>query len=1009
MSASIIVHHDPEGINKRVIHDVEPGTNLLSWLIVEYGKTGFEVPTKLFIGDIKRENEINKDNFNDINRTIKPNDIINIVHRPLGAELFYALIISIIVSVVLAPDISPPPQTENPNFPKTNESPNNRLTGQSNLARPLGRIPDIYGRMRVYPDLGAKTVTEFINHIKFVTEYLIIGRGSYDFEDIKSGETLISNIVGSEVTIFEPGDLIPELLDVTASNEVNGQEVKAPNDDSLFSTSASDISFVQSTKTFTGDTPGLNTGLAAFQGLTIGSEFIISGTTSNEGPFTFDSFSEGVTEAEPPDFEGFPTYTIGVLETVVNEDVVTEVLFEADSGASTDTVGPFIVPGSTEEVWFDIIAARGLADRRSGSSINVSVSFQLILDLIDSTGNIINTEKTTVSIVDNTLDQRFYTFKVTPFSPGSRYQASVHRLSNTVNDSAYYDTTKWSGLSGVERLINFDQGDVTSIVLTTQATDQAIKSQERKFNAIVTRKLRTYTTAGGVIIPALTATAKFADALLEHMTNSFIGNKPLSDIDLDELYTIQEALDTDPIYTDSLGRFSYSFSGDKSSVKDELITIANACRVYIKKNGNKLEFSRDEVQTTRTTLFNTRNKKPRSEKKSIRLQRPSDNDGVEIQWIYEDSGEAFTEEFNDGSAVNPKKIEATGIRNFKQAWNRGNIEFSKLKLQRESVKFESTKEGLLVQVGDRVANADGTDVQTQSGEVKSLSTLTVETYTEIDFDGNPNASVILRDESSGVSDEIIVTPRLDGVNGFILAQLPAFTIRVRGDLDYQVGTLYTLALTGEQKIKDYILQKRTPKQNGYVTLELLNYNPDVYDPDTETPPPHETTITTVQLDPVASGGIVEDLLVGLGVGSVETLAWNPDPTGTYEAESDIFGASEEFTASISGDWTVVGTGNVKSDSDTGEYRPKVTGNDPDNYEIKVTRVVNSGTGAVVATGDVIFGSFVALTVSSGIRVVQTGAGTTDVSVTVEIREIATPANTTGVASFVFNATGVDPI
>jgi len=439
------------------------------------------------------------------------------------------------------------------------------------------------------------------------------------------------------------------------------------------------------------------------------------------------------------------------------------------------------------------------------------------------------------------------------------------------------------------------------------------------------------------------------------------------------------------------------------------LLIANACRVFIKKNGNRLEFSRDEIQLVRTTLFNTRNKKPRSEQKSIRLQKPNDHDGVEIQWTFEDTGEAFTEEFNNGAAINPKKIEAAGIRNFKQAWNRGFIEFLKLKLQRESVKFQSTKEGLFSQVGDRVANADGTDIKAQSGEVKSIVSLTIETHTPIDFNGNATGTVILRDEAGAVSTEITVTPRLDGISGFILAGLPAFTIRIRGDLDYQVGTLYTFALTGEQKIRDYILQKRTPKKDGYVTLELLNYDPAVYAPDTQAPPSHETTLTRVILDPVASGNIVEDLVVRLSNAATETLAWNLAATGTYEAESSFDFAKEKYSVDTLGNWTVIGIGDIKSDSDSGDYRPKVVGDDPDNYEIKITRVINSGTGAVVADGGVIFGSFVPLNGGEGITVQQTSAGTTNVSVTVEIREIATPANTTGLASFIFDVKAANPI
>jgi len=1002
MPASVIVHHDPEGINKRIIHSVDG--NLLDWLISEYGEHGFNTPTVIFNGDVVEENAINLDNYNDINLELNDHDIINIVHRPQGIEVLYAVIIAVVAAVVLTPDISPPPAPENPNFAKTNESPNNRLTGQTNIARPLARIPDIYGRMRVYPDLGAKTVTEYIQHVKFVTEYLVVGRGEFQIDNIKSGETLLSEISGSTFTTYAPNSIIPELLDVTDSNEVNGQEVTAPNDATNFDTNASNVIFTASSKKIS----GFQGGLAAFESLSEGDEFVVAGTTNNNGTYTFVSFAKSGGVNEPPDYIDFYSYSITVEESLTDETVNSSVSFSALGSPGSDLIGAFIVPGDTEEVWFDIVAPRGLANRQSGSTTTVTVQLDLILDEIDSQGNIINTETTTVYISDNTLDARFYTFKITPSNAGSRYQASVQRISNTVNDSSYYDQTKWARLGGAGKITSYNQGNITTILLTTQATDQATQSQERKFNAVVTRKLRTYTTSGGAIIPALSGTTRFADALLEHSTNSFIGNKPTTSIDLDGLYAIQEQLDNVSLYGSILGRFSYSFSSEKSSVKDEIITIANACRVFIKKIGDRLEFARDEERINRVTLFNNRNKKPKSEKKSIRLQKPNDFDGVELQWVWEDTGESFTVKLPDNGETNPKKIEAAGIRNFKQAWNRAKIEFNKLKLNRESIVFESTSEGLYAVTGDRVANADGTDIKAQSGEIKAINGLAVSTYTPIDFKGSANGTVILRDESGLVDSEITVTQIPGDEYGFILGSTPSITVRVRGELNYQVGTLYTFALTNETKIKDYVIQKNSPKNNGYVRLELTNYNPLVYAPDAEIPPDHETTLISVSADAVASGNIIESHTIKLAAVASETLAWSAAPTGTYSATNVAEFARMTFSANIDGTWSISGYGS-SPDSGAGDYRPKVIGDDPDNYEIKITQSKTAGSGTVASVGGTVFGSFVAHTGTEGIRVIDSVSGITTVDITVEIREIATPANTTGVASFTFSVDGVPPI
>ena len=266
----------------------------------------------------------------------------------------------------------------------------------------------------------------------------------------------------------------------------------------------------------------------------------------------------------------------------------------------------------------------------------------------------------------------------------------------------------------------------------------------------------------------------------------------------------------------------------------------------------------------------------------------------------------------------------------------------------------------------------------------------------------------MRDESGAVSSETTVTPRLDGIEGFILGSAIGFTVRVRGDLNYQVGTLYTLALTGESKIKDYIIQKISPKDEGYVSIELMNYDPAIYAPDTETPPSHETTLIQVTLDAVPSAQEHPDHTFQLSTPSVETLAWNAAPTGTYEADRSGFFAKQQFTVSDLGGWSVTGAGDT-FDTGSGDYRPGVVGQDEVNYEIRITASTTGGSGSVAALGGIVFGTWKTLEGGEGISVTDAVTGVTTVNITVEIREIATPANTTGVASFTFDVDGDPPI
>ena len=233
---------------------------------------------------------------------------------------------------------------------------------------------------------------------------------------------------------------------------------------------------------------------------------------------------------------------------------------------------------------------------------------------------------------------------------------------------------------------------------------------------------------------------------------------------------------------------------------------------------------------------------------------------------------------------------------------------------------------------------------------------------------------------------------------------------MRGDLDYQVGTLYTFALTGENKIRDYIIQSINPKGNGYVNIKLINYDPDIYGPDTEAPPdppegtdPNEPGTSTIVLDSVPSGTDIPTHDVFIEIAAAETLAFSAAPTGTYEADDNTGPAIQTFLVDKDGTWSVTGFGDT-FDTDSGDYRPGTTGNDIDNYEIKITSAP-SGSGQVNALGGIILDSFVPLTGGQGIRVFDTSSGVTESDITVEIREISTPANTTGVASFTLDCDG----
>ena len=60
------------------------------------------------------------------------------------------------------------------------QSGNSQFTGQTNAARLYSQRPDIYGKVRAYPDLIGEALLEYVNNKKVLTHYFNIGLGYYD-------------------------------------------------------------------------------------------------------------------------------------------------------------------------------------------------------------------------------------------------------------------------------------------------------------------------------------------------------------------------------------------------------------------------------------------------------------------------------------------------------------------------------------------------------------------------------------------------------------------------------------------------------------------------------------------------------------------------------------------------------------------------------------------------------------------------------------------------------------
>ena len=184
-------------------------------------------------------------NQSDLDRLRNFNGIAVIVEYPTDITFgqVFLFIASLLLTIALRPKVPEPPLQQTPSGNVDSRSASNQLAARTNQPRPLARIPDIYGTVRVTPDLIGYPIKTFIGTIETETSIMCIGRGEFDVSDIREGETLVTNISGASVSVFGPGTNLNNLppaqvqigsayapIDIIRqSNAVNGQTLEPNN------------------------------------------------------------------------------------------------------------------------------------------------------------------------------------------------------------------------------------------------------------------------------------------------------------------------------------------------------------------------------------------------------------------------------------------------------------------------------------------------------------------------------------------------------------------------------------------------------------------------------------------------------------------------------------------------------------------------------------------------------------------------------------------------------------
>lgn len=745
-----------------------------------------------------------------------PEDEVVVVQRPAGLDPVTWIAIASVVLAAYSYTLIPKPSDQ----PQQSDSPNNRLTGQTNIARAYQAIPDVYGYRRVWPDLLQPSTVEYIENIKTITEWMCVSRGTGTISDVRYAETPLDDVDGGDWQAYYPATTpntyaednsttLPDVYEARETPDVNGQELSdAPAgyvaQEGTISTTASSAEFTFSI----GGSEAFWASMIAAVGGTV-SVTVINGSEPFSDLCALDSHSfDGSTHT-------FSLTRPSAFAATASETVVANFV-PTGAGASR---GPFTLATACDQIWVNFAFLRGLVG---------SVEIEATWVAVDSTGAEIpgTTETDSVTYTDGSYDQQFRTWKIVPAAGLRRYRITFARVTPDLGNGA--DVCKLEEVYAVRYYATKTLPGVTVVKVKTRATSQAIGFQDRKFNLRWQRHVRTLSGS------SVSASRNFARAMVHLWA---ISGNSVTEIDTAALQSINTALGEDSQFL----RFDWSFDDASLSLGERLQIIANVARCVMWRDGTVWTVTRDEARVTPELQLDYRNLASGGDSAiSYAAHLPASEDGIELEFVEE--AEQSRKDYIRldisggsiavGTSAHPKKIKLLGCATQVQAMNRARLEARKLLYQRTSVSDTALSDAVTLGPGSLVRWIDPHDFYAddglQGGEVLAVNGNTITTSEQLQWGSETSGRMYLTAGDGSQLGPVVVTPA--GASQATLASVPS-GVYVRGGA-VQLGSRFAfgpgLSAAEIAAAGLYTVTEIRPSGDRTVAVSMVNYDARIY-------------------------------------------------------------------------------------------------------------------------------------------------------------------------------------
>ncbi len=717
------------------------------------------------------------------------------------------------------------------------DSPNNSLTGQTNTARVYKAKPDIYGQIRSFPDLIQESLFEYVRQsendggLKYVTEWMCVGIGKYDYESVRYSESSLGSMAGAEYQFYQPGETIPTINEGYSFDDVDGQEIPGPNESDNFPVETASANTVVSGN-YAGGQISIKivkqTEFDYFMGLVLphAVTFTINVTyNTSTGSVTKDALFSGVLISAVETNDGAVTnpvrwYTFTMNQLSGPPDIPAGAKINTTKFILNDNealvVGPFFSPVESRELWLHTQSSLGGGDYTDWKVV--------IWKIDDNYNQIPGTQQTFVyhqgTPHDSDSEVFYRTDKIRPAGGFGKYAINFQRTNNS-ND---HSILKVEEIHAVNVRSNVVHPTDTLVRVKVRATENALGSRDRKYNALVTRHTISYKLDTQEVDYTLRPSRSFADAVAH--TWLIMGQQPVSSIDLYGLYSIAESLPDE-----RLGYFDYTFDDENDSLGDRVQAICNAASVVAYWDDGVLTFTRDQKVNYPAAVFNRANMKTDEYKMTYEATLPGGYDGVQVSYVHPTTNNKTYINYRvlngaivEQEAENPNKLEIVGFRNEYQARERAMREVKRLIYSRVKMNAKVFEDGI-IQVGSVIQMPDIYDSNQQQGYITGRAGNNFDTSEPITFSGS--MYVLVTDSLGNPTLRYPASPRIDTRYGFTAA-IPNIQLNIWNGDTVQLPSRYLIATVEELDSQLWTVNSIKPNTDNTVSLTVSEYSDSIY-------------------------------------------------------------------------------------------------------------------------------------------------------------------------------------